>query len=86
MLQCMISGVPTVTEVTWYRNDSGNLKTIDATTPDFSGSLPNMPSLTIMVAKTADEGWYICTGTNLAGKASSAPVYLNVTASKLVNL
>ncbi|CAG2234906.1 HMCN [Mytilus edulis] len=84
MLQCMISGVPTVTEVTWYRNDSGNLKPIDPVTPDFSGSLPNMPSLTIMVAQTADEGWYICTGTNLAGKASSAPVYLNVTANKPV--
>ncbi|XP_063442513.1 hemicentin-1-like [Mytilus trossulus] len=86
VLQCMISGAPTVTEVIWYRNDSGNLKPIDPMTPDFSGSLPNIPSLTIIVAQSKDEGWYTCTGTNLAGTASSAPVYLNVTASKFVNL
>ncbi|XP_052062340.1 hemicentin-1-like [Mytilus californianus] len=84
MLQCMIYGVPTVTEVIWYRNDSGNLKKIDVMTPDYSGSLPNMPSLTIIVAKSIDEGWYTCTGTNLAGTTSSAPIYLNVTANKPV--
>jgi len=81
-LLCDMTGVPAVTGVLWLRNDSGHVEIINTSLINYSGASVSKPSLTILMARITDEGWYICTGTNLAGTATSEQMYLNVTASK----
>lgn len=81
-LLCDMTGVPAVTGVLWLRNDSGHVEIINTSLINYSGASVSKPSLTILMVRITDEGWYICTGTNLAGTATSEQMYLNVTASK----
>lgn len=81
-LSCDMIGVPVVTDVVWLRNDSGHVEIINTSLINYSGASVSKPSLTILMVKITDEGWYICTGTNLAGTATSEQMYLNITASK----
>ncbi|XP_063428594.1 hemicentin-1-like isoform X17 [Mytilus trossulus] len=80
-LECQVVATPQHTSVQWTRLVNGQTTNINMGTGNnkYSGSTVNGPSLTISAAANSDEGYYICTATNIAGTGSSQQTYLDVT-------
>ncbi|OWF56211.1 Titin [Mizuhopecten yessoensis] len=80
-IPCTVTASPPASSVSWSRraNINGALTsiTIDGTT--YSGGSTSVPSLTIVAATSADQGYYICSATNSIGTGTSGQSYLTIT-------
>ena len=81
---CSITSNPQHFTVQWKRRDNNNaLTNIDTSDQtQYTGGNLNTPSLTILNAANNDEGFYICTATNVVGQGSSQAAYVDVTGCK----
>ena len=80
-LECVVSGNPTHTSVSWLRVINGQTSSINFGLNKYSGSTVNTPSLTVNSAEISDEGNYICTATNSIGTGQSTQTFLDVVGS-----
>jgi hypothetical protein len=85
-LECVVSGNPTHTSVSWLRVINGQTSSINFGLNKYSGSTVNTPSLTVNSAEISDEGNYICTATNSIGTGQSSQTFLDVVGSMYTNI
>ncbi|XP_060068235.1 hemicentin-1-like [Ylistrum balloti] len=78
-LECIVSGTPAVTSVTWRRTSGGITDNVIIDNSKYQGSNINSPSLIINNADSVDTGTYVCTATNSIGTATSSQTTLSVT-------
>nr|XP_022324738.1 hemicentin-1-like isoform X39 [Crassostrea virginica] len=78
-LQCNVTSVSTLTQVTWrkYINGSPNVLVVSGSA-HYSGGNTIIPSLTIHTLSFSDSGNYDCSATNIAGTSTSSQMTLNV--------
>lgn len=81
-LQCSVTANPAHQSVQWKKIVNGNQQNVDVSDNRYSGGTTNVPSLTITNAANSDEGYYICTATNVVGTGQSSQTYLDITGSK----
>lgn len=81
---CTVNSDPAHTTVQWQRRSaSGSVTNLDISNQNkYQNGNLNNPSLTILSATAADEGYYICTATNAVGTGTSGDRYVDVTGSK----
>lgn len=81
-LQCNVTSVSTLTQVTWrkYINGSPNVLVVSGSA-HYSGGNTFTPSLTIHTLSFSDSGNYDCSATNIAGTSTSSQMTLNVIGS-----
>ena len=85
-LECVVSGNPTHTSVSWLRVINGQTSSVNFGLNKYSGSTVNTPSLTVNSAEISDEGNYICTATNSIGTGQSSQTFLDVVGSMYTNI
>lgn len=81
-IACTISSVPAYTTVYWIKITNGSKTNITYNSLGFDGATLNRPSLTILKAKPADNGEYICNALNEAGHGWSNSITITVFGSK----
>lgn len=81
-IDCHVSGDPSALFVTWFRNATQVSVLEHVIGERYSGGSLVTPSLNINHVQNGDEGWYICSATNLAGTTYSENVFINITGGK----
>ena len=83
-LVCTISANPSATSVLWYKVINGVQSSLSTTAGKYNTPTVNSPNLIINTAAQSDDGYYVCTATNIVGTGSSSQTYLTVTGSKCI--
>ncbi|CAG2256290.1 HMCN [Mytilus edulis] len=78
-LVCTISANPSATSVLWYKVINGVQSSLSTTAGKYNTPTVNSPNLIINTAAQSDDGYYVCTATNIVGTGSSSQTYLTVT-------
>ena len=84
-IQCTVTANPSHQSVRWQKITNGVTSNLDTSNNRYTGSTTGTPSLTISNVGNSDEGYYICTATNVVGRGQSSQTYLDVTGSKLIS-
>lgn len=83
-MNCTVSANPVHTSVYWQKDVNGVATNINLfQTSKYSGSSITSPSLTIISAVFADEGYYTCNAQNSVGTGISLQIFLSVSGGKL---
>ena len=85
-IQCTVTANPSHQSVQWQKIINGVANNLDTSSNRYTGSTTGTPSLTISNVGNSDEGYYICTATNVVGTGQSSQTYLDVTGSKLISM
>ncbi|XP_052106699.1 hemicentin-1-like [Mytilus californianus] len=79
---CSVSANPVHTSVYWQKDVNGVATNINLSqTSKYSGSTTTSPSLTVLNAVIADQGYYTCNAHNSVGTGSSSQTFLGVLGS-----
>ncbi|XP_052103233.1 hemicentin-1-like [Mytilus californianus] len=79
---CTISANPVHTSAFWHKVVNGVATNINLSqTSKYSGSTTTSPSLTVLNAVVADEGYYTCSAQNSVGTGTSSQTFLGVSGS-----
>lgn len=80
-LECTIVANPSATVVQWFKIENQQQQLIDTSDSRYNTPTVSNPNLQISGAVGADDGYYVCTATNIVGTGQSAQTYLDVTGS-----
>lgn len=80
-LECVITANPAATSVQWYKVVNGQQQAITSSPGKYNTPTVNNPNLVISTAQSSDEGYYVCSATNIVATASSSQTFLDVTGS-----
>jgi len=80
-LECVITANPAATSVQWYKVVGGQQQAITSSPGKYNTPTVNNPNLVISTAQSSDEGYYVCSATNVVATASSSQTFLDVTGS-----
>ncbi|CAC5377794.1 HMCN [Mytilus coruscus] len=81
---CTISANPVHTSVFWHKVVNGVATNVNLSqTSKYSGSTTTSPSLTVLNAVIADEGYYTCSAQNSVGIGTSSQTFLDVSGSTI---
>ncbi|CAC5377795.1 HMCN [Mytilus coruscus] len=79
IMVCTVSANPVHTLVYWQKDVNGVATNINLSqTSKYSGSTMTSPSLTILNAVIADQGYYKCSAQNSVGTGTSSQIFLDV--------
>ncbi|XP_052103319.1 hemicentin-1-like [Mytilus californianus] len=78
-LVCTISADPNATSVRWYKVINGVLTSLSINAMKYNTPTVSSPNLIINTAAQSDDGYYVCTATNIVGTGTSSQTYLTVT-------
>ncbi|XP_033753605.1 hemicentin-1-like isoform X5 [Pecten maximus] len=78
-LQCIASGNPTVTAITWFKTANGIETTLTIDNTKYQGGSTASPSLIINNLASSDTASYKCRATNSVGSTDSQQIQLSVT-------
>ncbi|VDH91359.1 Hypothetical predicted protein, partial [Mytilus galloprovincialis] len=78
-LVCTISADPQATSVQWYKYINGLQTSLPNNAMKYNTPTVNSPNLIINSAGQSDDGYYVCTATNIVGTGNSSQIYLTVT-------
>ncbi|CAG2194109.1 HMCN [Mytilus edulis] len=78
-LVCTISADPNATSVRWYKVINGVQSSLFITVGKYNTPTVSSPNLIVNTAAQSDEGYYVCTATNIVGTGTSSQTYLTVT-------
>ncbi|XP_071166138.1 hemicentin-1-like [Mytilus edulis] len=78
-LVCTISANPSATSVRWYKVINGVQSSLSTNAGKYNTPTVNSPNLIVNTAAQSDEGYYVCTATNIVGTGTSSQTYLTVT-------
>ncbi|CAC5377805.1 unnamed protein product [Mytilus coruscus] len=79
---CTVSANPVHTSVYWQKDVNGVATNINLSqTSKYSGSTTTSPSLTVLNAVIADQGYYTCNAQNSVGTGTSSQTFLGVLGS-----
>ncbi|XP_052103246.1 hemicentin-1-like [Mytilus californianus] len=79
---CTVSANPVHTLVYWQKDVNGVATNINLSqTSKYSGSTMTSPSLTLLNAVIADQGYYTCSAQNSVGTGTSSQIFLDVSGS-----
>ncbi|VDI02517.1 hemicentin, partial [Mytilus galloprovincialis] len=78
-LVCTISADPNATSVRWYKVINDVQSSLFITVGKYNTPTVSSPNLIINTAAQSDEGFYVCTSTNIVGTGTSSKTYLTVT-------
>lgn len=72
-IQCIVSGTPTATSITWlFTPNGGTQGVLNKVVSKHTGGTTNNPSLTINNFQSTDAGIYTCQAQNAAGTTTSS--------------
>lgn len=81
-IPCTVSATPSATTVSWQRIVNSVTTTLTIDGSKFTGGSVATPSLNIKDTDNSDQGFYVCSATNIVGSGQSSQSYLTVTGSK----
>ncbi|XP_069115359.1 hemicentin-1-like isoform X2 [Argopecten irradians] len=78
-LECTVTATPAASALYWQRIIGGTTTTMNIDEINYFDGSITTPSLTIQVASSSDQGYYICSASNSVGTGQSGQTYLTVT-------